>query len=1082
ESTTAGSYNIYNHTAGYDETVTEGTLGAFSYLFGDYIYDYMYDGSKIMYLYSVSDQEYAAGIKSNWRLLGYQELVSHAYTSKNSVINSGRDLTINATGTVTNTSSVISAARDVNITANRIDNSRGNLGSVEIFDFYIRNKCDPDNHSELRLYNADRDFYYLSTDGLYLGNTQTFFYGREVSMGSDYGIDWYTTFLSNYVETRKDRENVLVLSSTPSKIIAGRNLSLHQNQFLGTDHGQSRTNPGQFIVDVDGGVNQSVAVNIQKSQLNSNLNGLGSPRDLQLSANINVDGVLFRYASGAGYLIESNPLFTDLNGLMSSAYFVERAGYNMDQFNSLFLGDAYWEKEYIAKQIEGDFNRRFIIDDIDSDALQREILFTNALDVSGELKLKVGVGLTESQRKSLKKPIAWYVEQNRTVNGQKVKVLVPVVYSPLNSTFDVELAGGVLSAKNIDIVASSDVESAGLIYADNLSSIRSNSLSLNKATLISDKLNVKVDKDINIKTSKLTTTGSAILEAGNNINIEGESTAYRGMEVSPDRTFIRSEGTKYTGSKINIGGDLIARANNLVVIGSDINVDGSAGFDIKNDMTLASATENYEQVSNKHIYGSWSDTKIADTHTTTVQKASNLNVGKQLNISTGNNLNLLASNISANDVYVKAKGDVNLVSGLNETTDEHSEVKSGMLSKKIDEVTDYKGVNVGSNIKANNTNYIKADGNINLLASELASDSGTVALEATDINLLSANDVNGHSEYHKTISYLSLSSIFGSLGSFITGGDLEFGSFKEDTKVSSEEIAKGSSIRGPTILIKTTNDFNSVGSNIFGQDVGLDIGRDLNLLSAEQQADYFSDSKEGKLYLNWDLAGISGVSLKAGVKYTEQKESTKTTTNVGSSISADNLQIKTGRDMTMMGSNIITNNSDIDVTGTFKALDVQDKVEHNLENLDVRTGVELRLTSNPLSVVEGIAGLGQTLASGKMFSGINGAFGSFNDTLTNFGKINQGYDTGSDGHMSLMGGSTSLNLFMDVNKHTENTNTSTSVGSSITANNELKLTTGNDLLLYGSNINAGKADINVGNNLDIRSSFDTSKNDSSDVS
>lgn len=1035
----------------------------------------------------ISDGEYnpdaeVIEIGNVWKELGHQGVLQNLTTADYSVIRSGGNITMNL-GSLYNTSSDILAAGNITINArNRIDNSRAGYTVYNLPTLYVKIQDGADAGGRFKFFYVQRDYSNLMEGNL---SKETVWFADSCGFwGTCEHIDTYQYLLDNIIDMKINYTNQKIWSDRASRIIAGGNISLNKTlvgQDAKVEHTSSSSN---FYTDISGTTSQSYnASNTQQSQLNAGLGGVMTSRNLSVSQNIEVDGVMFRYASGAGYLIESNPLFVDLNGLMSSNYFIERAGYNKDQFNMLFMGDAYWEKEYIAKQIEQEFNRKFIVDEVDSEALQREVLLTNALEISGDLKLKIGVGLTEAQRKSLKKSIVWYVTQDQIVNGKKVTALVPKVYSPITSDFAVQLAGGILSGNNIAINTDTDVQVGGIMYANGTTSVKARDFNLDTAQLSTGKLNVKLDRDLNVRSSNINVLDSALIDAGAAVNIEGTQKYERKLAEIEDGSSLLTKKISYIGSKLNVGKDLAVKTGgNFGVMGSDITVGGSASFDVGGDMLLASAEESTASERTKYDRGTWSSTLTKENHYTTTQKGSNLNVGKDLEINTAKSLTLISSDITADNAYIESKGDVNLLSKLDETNDSLSVVKSGMLSKKIDETTDYKGVNVGSSIKANNTNYIKAGGNINLVASELASDNGAVALEATDVNLLSANDVTGHSEYHKTINYFSLGSIFGSLGSFITGGDLEFGSFKEDTKVSSEEIAKGSSIRGPTVLIKTTNDLNSVGSNISGQDVGLDVGRDLNLLSAQQQADYFSDSKEGKLYLNWDLAGISGVSLKGGLKYTEQKESTKTTTNVGSTITADNLQIKTGRNMTMMGSDILTNNSDIDVAGNFKALDVQDTVEHNLENLDVRTGVELRLTSNPLSVVEGIAGLGKTLASGQMFSGINGAFGSFNDTLTNFGKINQGYDTGSDGHLNLTDGSFSLNLFMDVNKHTENTNTSTSIGSSITANNELKLTTGNDLLLYGSNINAGKADINVGNNLDIRSSFDTSKNDSSDVS
>jgi len=1115
--TESGNINIVTGALSNESTLSGGYSKYFSLITnsgdhalgeGDLPYSYMPEDDLLGFGYMVRNSSGdlvintgATVVKVNGtsKDVANENAISYYTTPKWSVINSGGDINIKAS-TVDNTSSDIVAAGNIDITAS-VNNLRDSVG-VTLKTLSIR-ELTTDPNEALTFFNATRDFR-----NLFYGNlsSETWYNSGCVGAFCDQlKKGTYANMLIYNIGMSITSHPYTLYSSTPSSIIAGGNITINSVN-KGSVYGAAKSdeNGAPTYTDRKEDVNQSYSVNNSKPTL-----GFGINNSLNISLgsgvikmqDISIDGMFFKYSSGPNYIIESNPLFTSVNTLMSSDYFLNKVGYNRDTFNSKFMGDAYWEKEYIAKQIESDFHKKFIVDDVTSNALQREVLMNNAMEVSGDLKLSIGVALSEAQRLALTKPIVWYVEELvASNNGTTQKVLIPKVYSPINTEFDIN-AGSVLSAKNIEINTDSDVNVSGIFYADNSAKVIAKDFTLYDANLRANKLNVSLSKDMAVHNSKMSVLDSASFDIAGDFNIDGKENSTGVLNRNADGSSGVTLTKTYSGSTIDIGKNLVVKANNFTMTGSNMNVGDGAAFYINGNMTLASAQESNTTENRKFESGTWSSKETTTTHSTVNQKASNLNIGGQLGITTGKDLNMVSSNINADSVFVEAKGNVNLVSALNETTDSTSVIKSGMLSKKIDETTDYKGTNIGSSIVAWNTASIKAEGDINLLASNISASSseGNVALEANNINVVAAKDIEGHSEYHKSISYLSIGSILGSLGSFLTGGDLEFGSFKEGTKVTNKEIANASTISGTNISIKTKNDMNIVGSDISGQNIGLDIGNNLNLLSMEQAANSVSDSKEGKLYISASMSGISSVSLEGGVKYTEQKDSEKSTTNRVSTIKGGNLSIKTGNDLVSYGSNIdMTGDVGIDVGRNLLQYEVKDTLENTSETTNVRTGVRMSLTANPLQAIDGVKDILTggfsgakaigALASGDISGALNNGSVGFNTGMQGVGEINQsrtrnGIDAGLGNAGKLDSVSSSgLNYFFDMNKSVSSSSSSTAIGSNINAGGNLKINVAQDMLVRGSNISANNADIDVKGNLDVQSVYDESSFNQKNIS
>ncbi|TPG98753.1 S-layer family protein, partial [Pseudomonas caspiana] len=122
------------------------------------------------------------------------------------------------------------------------------------------------------------------------------------------------------------------------------------------------------------------------------------------------------------YLIETNPVLTNLKQFMSSDYLLSNLGYDPDQ-SAKRLGDGLYEQRLIQQAVVARTGQRFIDGQTSDEGLFR-YLMNNAIASKTELNLSLGVSLTSEQVAALTHDIVWM--ENAEVNGEQV--LVPVLY------------------------------------------------------------------------------------------------------------------------------------------------------------------------------------------------------------------------------------------------------------------------------------------------------------------------------------------------------------------------------------------------------------------------------------------------------------------------------------------------------------------------------------------------------------------------------------------------------------------------------------------------------------------------------
>lgn len=448
------------------------------------------------------------------------------------------------------------------------------------------------------------------------------------------------------------------------------------------------------------------------------------------------------------YLIETNPVLTDLKQFMSSDYLLSGLGYNPDQ-SAKRLGDGLYEQRLVQQAVTARTGQAFI-DGQTSNEAQFKYLMNNAIASKQALNLSVGVGLTSEQVAALTHDIVWL--ESHEVNGENV--LVPVVYlaqangrlgptGALIAGNDVTLIAGqnldnvgtLKANNNLSATAGNDLVNSGLIQAGNRLDLLAGNSVVNKAggiiagrdvsvtalkgDVINERTVTGVDstvrgqahKDYADNAARIEAANDMSLSAGRDINNLG-SVLQSGRDLSlnagrdvnlaatqltnsliQDRKHTSSDITQ-VASTVTAGRDLSAQA------GRDINVIASQ-LDAKRDLAMA-ATEDLtisSAADEQHSYSKSKKVTRQEDHVN--QVASTLTSGGSVALSSGQDLTVTSSRIeAANEAYLVAGGDLALLAAQDSDYSLYSKKKKGHFGAKKtkrDEVTDV--TNVGTEIK-----------------------------------------------------------------------------------------------------------------------------------------------------------------------------------------------------------------------------------------------------------------------------------------------------------------------------------------------------------------------------------------------
>ena len=483
------------------------------------------------------------------------------------------------------------------------------------------------------------------------------------------------------------------------------------------------------------------------------------------------------------YLIETNPVLTNLTQFMSSDYLLQGLGYNPDE-SWKRLGDGLYEQRLVQQAVQARTGQRFI-DGQNTDEKLFKYLMDNAISSKQQLNLSMGVSLTSQQVAALTHDIVWLEEHE--VNGEKV--LVPVLYlaqadnrlapnGALIAGNDLNLiagenlvnAGTLRANNNLSAKAANDLTNSGLIEAGNRLDLLAGNNIVNKAggiiagrdvtmtAINGDVINersvtgwddsgrgysqhrdyvdsaarVEAANDLSIKAGQNVTSHGGVLQSGRDTTIAAgrdvNLVSAEGRNATDMGKRLQSSNTTQYGSSVDTGRDInVSAGRDLTAIASQIDAKRDISMSAGGDMTLASAADE------EHSSSKSKKEKRQEDHVS--QVSTTLSAGGDVSLGAGKDLAMIASRISAGDeAYLVAGGNLGLLSAEDSDYSLYDMKKKGSFgSKKTqhDEVT--KVTNVGSEIKTGGNLTIQSRGDQKYQVAKL--DSGN------DLNIASGGSV-----------------------------------------------------------------------------------------------------------------------------------------------------------------------------------------------------------------------------------------------------------------------------------------------------------------------------------------------------
>ncbi|WED25523.1 hemagglutinin repeat-containing protein [Vibrio sp. DW001] len=568
---------------------------------------------------------------------------------------------------------------------------------------------------------------------------------------------------------------------------------------------------------------------------------------------------LFIYSKGpaSGYLIETNPLLTNLGNYLGSDYFLGNVGFDPEK-EITFLGDAFYDTRVVTQAIFEQTGKRYLNESVGNDFGQMQQLMDAAASQKSGLNLELGIALSPEQVANLSQDILWY--EQIEVNGQTV--LAPKLYLA-QLTRDNISYGAVIAGRDIDIKAG-EINNSGAMLADNT-------------------LSLKSDSSIHNDTGTLSGGGDVALVAKG--DIENVSGVITGDNVSLDstngsvinRTLVQINEYNQNDATTDMGqtSEIAATGNLSINAGKNILNEG-ARLSAKGDTSLTAGEDirfsTIENKTHKQQYVNWS---TVDTLEVKHQGSQLISQGK-ISLKAGKDIALTSATVSAkSDLDVSAGGDITIDTALNENYQRTDKRGYTDINRLL--------THQGSTLSGNNV-ALTSNKNITLSGSSIEAKQSVGVSAKGDVSIVAVNDSNYH--YTKTKKKKSFGRsktiIHESLNETVKGSAITAG---EDISITAQALGAIQTAGGDSDIQVVGSSLNADGN------VALNADGDI-VLAAQQYKEYERNQTIKK--------GFGGLS-------SQDKGSIDDATLLNSSyaLSGRDININAGRDIAALASEVV---------------------------------------------------------------------------------------------------------------------------------------------------------------------------------
>jgi len=630
--------------------------------------------------------------------------------------------------------------------------------------------------------------------------------------------------------------------------------------------------------------------------------------------------------SSASYLVETNPLYTNVDNYLGSEYLIEKYNFDADEVIKR-LGDAGYETYLVGQQLASLTGNKLLSGYADEKA-QMQGLMDNALSQADELGLTFGQPLSAEAQAALTSDMIWMVETE--VNGEKV--LAPVVYlasstkSMLASTDGASISGqnvnmdltsltntgSTISGNTLNVTTEGDIKNiSGTISGGtvNLTSTSGSIINQTQAVTTGDAalsqtqigkeagivasgdLNLTADKDITNLGAKIAAGGDASLTAGNNVTLDTiQDTS--SLERKTDLSSLAISTTKQIGSTVSSGGNLnISAKNDITVAGSTVSSGGDANLEAGNDVNVVTRNDSQQVVTSSTIQGFgvsgglWGKETTNSDHLQTTAKGSTISSGGDTNLSADETVLLEGAKVNS-------KGDVNIAA---------TDVKV-LEARNVDRTTTHTEKTSILSISGGEDSTSSASSS----ASSSAEDGTASAGASADASY--SKDVGGL-DFVKTTTTDTSDETTKAVASQINAGKGLNITAKKDVTLRGAEVTAGgdANISGENVNVLAAQDTHVSTSTTNTSKVGLYVTTD-NSASADAGADATEKASKTGASVSAGATADATATSENTIDFVRNENTSKATvdiTNTGTTLSSGGtLNINSGKNLVVQGSDL----------------------------------------------------------------------------------------------------------------------------------------------------------------------------------
>ncbi|QIM68527.1 two-partner secretion domain-containing protein [Basfia succiniciproducens] len=571
--------------------------------------------------------------------------------------------------------------------------------------------------------------------------------------------------------------------------------------------------------------------------------------------------------SGSGYLVETDPAFTQYRNWLSSAYMMNALNLDSASMHKR-IGDGFYEQRLVQEQI-AELTGRVYLSGYSNQEEQYKALMINGITAASQFQLTPGMALTGEQIARLTSDIVWLVNKTVTLaDGSTATVLYPQVYVVVQKG-DINGYGALLSG-DITAIQSSEMTNSGTLAGKNLLAISAENITNRFGKMTADNTLVSAEQDlVNIGG---TIEAAQILNVNAGRDIVVNTTAHRTQNASGETVTLGTRGGFYLTGKdgrqmwVNAGRDINLTAGEIINNAQNALTAIQAGRDIL--LNVEQQSDRYENIRDAENYLKTANRR--DIGTTISSQGS----GKTA-LQAGRNIEAKAAAVSAGgDVLLNAGNNVTLSSG-----EEYHYVDSafkdtgrGFLNKTTTKTRDISEQTfaIGSQLDGNNVDIFTQQGDVNIIGSDVVAEN-ELNVAAKNINIAAATN----QVYSENLKQVKKSGLMGSGGiGFTIGSRSQKHVYGENTITQSDARSTVGSVNG-NVSMTAENHVNIQGSDVIAQtDKSIDIiGKSLTVEAGRDVIDSTETHEYKKSGLTVSLSTpVTDMALNARNSLRRSKE------------------------------------------------------------------------------------------------------------------------------------------------------------------------------------------------------------------